>query len=658
VKRWIVLFVLLSALVPSVSAEGEEISDLMHGLAGLYGSGLGLPDELTEFINGVSDIKGNVGSNQCKRDAVALAHNLILEKYTSQPTYQGIKNWVEAFDSPLDKLKGGFKKVDDLVNAESAEDILNNELTKDIIDEFADYLEEELKKADDEFESYSASYGLGGGELFDCNAKMDISWLKSKGKINAVITGDCKCIYRNLKKFRVEIIRDVQIKYPKESQKFVLGDYYLEAKTSRIDVDADCSCSTPAAKPGFLDRLGTAWDRLWGGDDTDAGDETNESNDNLSIFMPLPKPKNSTVKGPTLWDQLSWWDKIRLFFSFASRNINTGIVETEEPVQEGTTVGMRLDIVEDKLLVEVPNPNLLRGNFMIELDNMPANEIITVNISERPAGITTNNDGKGEALICVDDEAGDCILHLPKSEDLDIHINIIFLDDDYKLTVPTADDKPMVFIDTDTYKIPVKFLGSEWVITDLKSANTAPTPTTTTPPKWEPTATGESIFKGLDGVIYWITKSGEMFLQTPSGQKYRYTILPPLPPTTPTPACTWTCGSWGACSSSGTQIRTCTSSPSPCTGTNPNPTSQACTPEPTCDTGALGSCLSGNCIGVYGPGGSANCPEQCKINDVYDDNCMTNQCNVPYQNCIAACHTSNPPCTLNEVYALLETISS
>ncbi len=278
----------------------------------------------------------------------------------------------------------------------------------------------------------------------------------------------------------------------------------------------------------------------------------------------------------------------------------------EQPVQEKAAVGMRLNIVEeDNLLVEVPDPKTLQGNFIIEWENMPANEIIYLNISERSAGIATNNDGKGEALICAEDiDDRNCILTFPKSENLDMHV--IILNDDYNLTIPTADNKPMVFVDADSHPVPVKFLGSEWVVTKLEK-NTVKKPST--------------------------------------------------PATTSTPECTWICGSWSACSSSGTQTRTCTSSPSPCTGTNPNPTSQACIPEPTCDTSALGSCLSGNCIAVYGPGGSANCPEKCKINDVYDDNCMANECNVPYQNCIAACHTSNPPCTLNEVYAVLATLS-
>ncbi|MBI2565233.1 hypothetical protein HYV79_04580 [Candidatus Woesearchaeota archaeon] len=122
----------------------------------------------------------------------------------------------------------------------------------------------------------------------------------------------------------------------------------------------------------------------------------------------------------------------------------------------------------------------------------------------------------------------------------------------------------------------------------------------------------------------------------------------------------WSCTAFSPspCPASGMQTRTCKDTNN-CGTTSGKPAeSQSCTPPPTCDTGALGSCLSKNCISIYGPGGSANCPEKCKINDVYDNNCITNQCNIPYQNCIAACHTSNPPCTLNEVYALLQTISS
>ncbi|MBI4451332.1 hypothetical protein HY642_05130 [Candidatus Woesearchaeota archaeon] len=128
---------------------------------------------------------------------------------------------------------------------------------------------------------------------------------------------------------------------------------------------------------------------------------------------------------------------------------------------------------------------------------------------------------------------------------------------------------------------------------------------------------------------------------------------PPTPPPEPTtPACTWACASWGACSS-GTQTRTCTSSPSPCTGTNPNPTSQSCTPPATCNLDNLGNCLSGNCVGVYGPGGSANCPERCNTGNAYDTDCLANQCNTPYQECLAACRNSNPPCTMDDVYRAL-----
>ncbi|MFA5080901.1 MAG: hypothetical protein WC472_04760, partial [Candidatus Paceibacterota bacterium] len=43
-----------------------------------------------------------------------------------------------------------------------------------------------------------------------------------------------------------------------------------------------------------------------------------------------------------------------------------------------------------------------------------------------------------------------------------------------------------------------------------------------------------------------------------------------------TPACTWSCGAWGACQSNNTQYRTCSSSPSGCVGNNPYPTTQNC----------------------------------------------------------------------------------
>ncbi len=151
------------------------------------------------------------------------------------------------------------------------------------------------------------------------------------------------------------------------------------------------------------------------------------------------------------------------------------------------------------------------------------------------------------------------------------------------------------------------------------------------------------------------------------------TVTPPTttpsPTTTPPPPpdCIWTCGNWGECPSSGTQTRTCTSSPSPCTGENPNPTSQACTPPAAvvCDENKLKSCLQecinankacvNNCPYISDPQscleivGVPNC-------NIHDPTCL-NGCSQKYQNCITTCHTSNPPCTLNEVYAVLQTIS-
>ena len=56
-------------------------------------------------------------------------------------------------------------------------------------------------------------------------------------------------------------------------------------------------------------------------------------------------------------------------------------------------------------------------------------------------------------------------------------------------------------------------------------------------PGWDPVPTGEFNVTGPGGVVYW-TESGEIFFQTPGGQRQKYTILPPLPPTTTTPPTT------------------------------------------------------------------------------------------------------------------------
>ncbi|MCK9578751.1 hypothetical protein M0R01_04675 [bacterium] len=53
--------------------------------------------------------------------------------------------------------------------------------------------------------------------------------------------------------------------------------------------------------------------------------------------------------------------------------------------------------------------------------------------------------------------------------------------------------------------------------------------------------------------------------------------------------CTWSCGSWGACQSGNIQYRSCSSSPSGCTGSNPYATSQSCTYTPPSCTYSCGS---------------------------------------------------------------------
>ncbi|MCK9578770.1 hypothetical protein M0R01_04780, partial [bacterium] len=67
--------------------------------------------------------------------------------------------------------------------------------------------------------------------------------------------------------------------------------------------------------------------------------------------------------------------------------------------------------------------------------------------------------------------------------------------------------------------------------------------------------------------------------------------------------CTWSCGSWGACQSGNIQYRSCSSSPSGCTGSNPYATSQSCTYLPpvngVCNNSCLNCCSSGTAINPY-----------------------------------------------------------
>jgi len=125
------------------------------------------------------------------------------------------------------------------------------------------------------------------------------------------------------------------------------------------------------------------------------------------------------------------------------------------------------------------------------------------------------------------------------------------------------------------------------------------------------------------------------------------------PPTTPTPACTWTCGSWGACSSSGTQTRSCTSSPSPCTGTNPNPTSQTC--KPSCNIPAFQACANTfslqGCIDAC-PYVDAACPPSappdtdCKETDKVCSDACWSEADAHVDSCLASNN-----CTKEEVIA-------
>ncbi|MCK9577880.1 hypothetical protein M0R01_00090 [bacterium] len=62
------------------------------------------------------------------------------------------------------------------------------------------------------------------------------------------------------------------------------------------------------------------------------------------------------------------------------------------------------------------------------------------------------------------------------------------------------------------------------------------------------------------------------------------------------PACSWSCGGWGACQPGNVQYRSCSSSPAGCTGGNPNATSQWCQYTPACSwsCGGWGACQPGN----------------------------------------------------------------
>ena len=74
--------------------------------------------------------------------------------------------------------------------------------------------------------------------------------------------------------------------------------------------------------------------------------------------------------------------------------------------------------------------------------------------------------------------------------------------------------------------------------------------------------------------------------------------------------CTWSCGTWGACLN-GVQTRTCSSSPSGCSGSNPNPTTRTCSTVSACGsahgtstviTPTSGLCSSGNASNVSASG--------------------------------------------------------
>jgi len=108
------------------------------------------------------------------------------------------------------------------------------------------------------------------------------------------------------------------------------------------------------------------------------------------------------------------------------------------------------------------------------------------------------------------------------------------------------------------------------------------------------------------------------------------------------PACTWSCGEWGACQSGNIQYRSCSQSPLGCNGENPYSTSQSCTYTPACtwSCGEWGVCQSNNT--QYRTCSSS--PSGCVGNNPYSTT----------QNCVysiaGACGTAN-----NKTYAYNET---
>src|SRR3989338_4688304 len=175
---------------------------------------------------------------------------------------------------------------------------------------------------------------------------------------------------------------------------------------------------------------------------------------------------------------------------------------------------------------------------------------------------------------------------------------------------------------------------------------------------WSQPATGELPGVGLDagqGPAI-VEPSSPTITPTPTTTptpKPTPTPATTTPPTKPTPACTWTCGSWGACSSSGTQTRACVSSPSPCAGINPNSTSQIC--KPSCNIPAFQACANTfslqGCINAC-PYVSATCPPgtppdtDCKETDKACSDACWNKADAHLDGCL----TSNN-CTKEEVVA-------
>ncbi|MFA6251978.1 MAG: hypothetical protein WCX74_01070 [Candidatus Paceibacterota bacterium] len=98
-------------------------------------------------------------------------------------------------------------------------------------------------------------------------------------------------------------------------------------------------------------------------------------------------------------------------------------------------------------------------------------------------------------------------------------------------------------------------------------------------------------------------------------------------------ACTWSCGSWDACHSNNTQYRTCSSSPSGCTGSNPYATSQRCqyvTP------------VNGSCSSAH-----YNCNAGTSINNLQGGVSWVWQCQGTNGGTTATCSQNFPSCNYN-----------